>query len=146
MTYSIVLIIHLFCAVIFIGYVFADVIVLPAMKKVLDENAYKDVTTALSNRARMIFPFSVLVLVLVLSGGFMLSKYINSEAGFLSTSLQQLLMLKVLVALVIVSGIVYSLSRRFLKKTPHPIMKHFHKIVLVLGIIIIILAKLMFVA
>lgn len=144
MTYSIVLIIHLFCAVIFIGYVFADVIVLPAMKKVLDENAYKDVTTALSNRARMIFPFSVLVLVL--SGGFMLSKYINSEAGFLSTSLQQLLMLKVLVALVIVSGIVYSLSRRFLKKTPHPIMKHFHKIVLVLGIIIIILAKLMFVA
>lgn len=144
MTYSIVLIIHLFCAVIFIGYVFADVIVLPAMKKVLDENAYKDVTTALSNRARMIFPFSVLVLVL--SGGFMLSKYINSEAGFLSTSLQQLLILKVLVALVIVSGIVYSLSRRFLKKTPHPIMKHFHKIVLVLGIIIIILAKLMFVA
>lgn len=144
MTYSIVLIIHLFCAVIFIGYVFADVIVLPTMKKVLDENAYKDVTTALSNRARMIFPFSVLVLVL--SGGFMLSKYINSEAGFLSTSLQQLLMLKVLVALVIVSGIVYSLSRRFLKKTPHPIMKHFHKIVLVLGIIIIILAKLMFVA
>ena len=143
MSYTIVLIIHLFCAVIFIGFVFADVIVLPAMKKVLNEEEHQKVMNAISNRARAIFPASVLVLIL--SGGFMLSKYINSDLGAFNTSLQQLLILKVIIALVIVAGILYSLSRKLLKKQPHPIMKHFHKFVLVCGIIIIILAKLMFV-
>lgn len=143
MEYFIAQTIHLFCAVIFIGFVFADVIVLPAMKKVLGEEEYLKATNAISARARMIFPLSVLILLI--SGGFMFSKHINSEVGFFSTSLQQLLILKVLIALIIVSGIIYSLSRKILKKQPHPIMKHFHKFVLFLGIIIIILAKYMFV-
>jgi len=143
MEYTIALIIHLFCAIIFIGFVFADVIVLPAMKKVLDEDEHQKVINAISSRARMIFPASVLILIL--SGGFMLSKYINSDAGYFSTPLQWLLIIKIILALIIVSGIVYSLSRKIVKKQPHPIMKHFHKIVLVLGIFIIILAKLMFV-
>ena len=142
MTYSIVLIIHLLCAIIFIGFVFADVLVVPAMKKALDEETYNKAKEAISNRARKIFPLSVLILVL--SGGFMLSKYMNSSLGFISSSLQQLLLLKVLIALVIVSGIIYSLTCKLLKKRPHPIMTHFHKIVLFLGIIIVILAKLMF--
>ncbi len=142
MSYTIVLIIHLFCAVIFIGFVFADVIVLPAMKKVLNEEEHQKVMNAISNRARAIFPASVLILVL--SGGFMLSKYINSDLGAFNTALQQLLMLKVIIALIIVAGILYSLSRKLFKKQPHPIMKHFHKFVLVCGVLIIILAKLMF--
>ncbi|WP_072680491.1 hypothetical protein [Arcobacter sp. LA11] len=143
MSYTIVLIIHLFCAIIFIGFVFADVIVLPAMKKVLNEEEHQKVMNAISNRARAIFPVSVLILIL--SGGFMLSKYVNSDLGAFNTTLQQLLMLKVIIALVIVAGILYSLSRKLFKKQPHPIMKHFHKFVLVCGIVIIILAKLMFV-
>ncbi len=143
MSYTIALIIHLFCGVIFIGFVFADVIVLPAMKKVLNEEEHQKVMNAISARARAIFPASVLILVL--SGGFMLSKYINSELGVFNTNLQQLLMLKVLIALVIVSGILYSLSRKLFKKQAHPIMKHFHKFVLICGIVIIILAKLMFI-
>lgn len=143
MAYTIALTIHLFCAIIFIGFVFADVIVLPAMKKVLNEEEQQKVTNALSNRARAIFPATVLILVL--SGGFMLSKHINSDLGVFDSTLQQLLMLKVLIALVIASGILYSLSRKLFKKQPHPIMKHFHKFVLVCGIVIIILAKFMFV-
>ena len=142
MSYSLVLIIHLLCAIIFIGFVFADVVVLPAMKKVLDEKEHQKVMDAISTRARKIFPLSVLILVL--SGGYMFSKYINSQAGVFNSSLQIFLLIKVILALVIVSGIVYSLSRKFLKKQPHPIMKHFHKIVLFLGICIVILAKLMF--
>ncbi len=144
MSYTIALTIHLFCAIIFIGFVFADVVVLPAMKKALNEEEHQKVTNAISSRARMIFPLAVLILVL--SGGFMLSKYINSELGVFNTSLQQLLMLKVLISLTIVIGIIYSLSRKLLKKQPHPIMKHFHKFVLIMGIFIVILAKFMFVA
>lgn len=143
MEYTLVLVLHLFCAIIFIGFVFADVVVLPAMKKVLSQSEHEKVMAAISSRARMIFPLSVLTLVL--SGGYMITKYVNSEVGFISTSLQQLLWLKVLIALVIVAGIVYSLFCKITKKASHPMMKHFHKFVLLMGIIIIFLAKFMFV-
>jgi hypothetical protein len=51
---------------------------------------------------------------------------INSELGVFNSNLQLLLILKALLALVIASGVVYSLANKILKKTPHPIMKHFH--------------------
>ena len=143
MEYTLVQIIHLLCAIIFIGFVFADLFVLPTMKKVLDEEGYQKVTNTISSRARMIFPLSVLILVL--SGGYMFSKYINSQDGIFNSSLQIFLLIKVILALIIVSGILYSLSRKILRKQPHPIMKHFHKFVLILGITIVVLAKFMFV-
>jgi hypothetical protein len=143
MTYTIFLIIHLLCAIIFIGFVFADVVVLPAMKKVLNDEEHQNVMNSISNRARKIFPITVLILIL--SGGYMFSKYINSELGIFNSSLQILLLIKFILAFIIASGIVYSLSCKFLKKTPNPIMKHFHKFVLVVGIAIVVLAKVMFI-
>ena len=143
MEYTLVQIIHLLCAIIFIGFVFADLFVLPAMKKVLNEYEYQKVIGAISSRARMIFPLSLLTLLL--SGGYMIAKYINSELGVFNSNLQLLLILKVFLAVLIASGVVYSLVNKIFKKTPHPIMKHFHKFVLFSGIIIIILAKVMFI-
>lgn len=143
MEYTLVQIIHLFCAIIFIGFVFADLFVLPVMKKVLKEDEYQKVSVAISSRARMIFPLSLLTLLL--SGGYMIAKYINSELGVFNSNLQLLLILKVFLALLIASGVVYSLVNKIFKKTPHPIMKHFHKFVLFSGILIIIIAKIMFV-
>ena len=142
MEYTLVQIIHLLCAIIFIGFVFADLFVLPAMKKVLNEDEQQKVIGAISSRARMIFPLSLLILLL--SGGYMFAKYINSELGIFNSSLQILLIIKVLLAFAIASGVVYSLVNKVLKRTPHPIMKHFHKFVLVSGILIVILAKFMF--
>lgn len=143
MEYTVVQIIHLLCAIIFIGFVFADLFVLPAMKKVLNEDEHQKVMTAISSRARMIFPLSLLTLLL--SGGYMFAKYINSELGVFNSNLQLLLILKAFLALIIASGVIYSLSNKVFKKTPHPIMKHFHKFVLILGILIVILAKVMFI-
>ena len=59
MEYTLVQIIHLFCAIIFIGFVFTDLFVLPVMKKVLKEDEYQKVNVAISSRARMIFPLSL---------------------------------------------------------------------------------------
>jgi hypothetical protein len=143
MEYTVVQIIHLLCAIIFIGFVFTDLFVLPAMKKVLNEDEQQKVMTAISSRARMIFPLSLLTLLL--SGGYMFAKYINSELGIFNSNSQLLLILKALLALIIASGVVYSLANKVFKKTPHPIMKHFHKFVLILGILIVILAKVMFI-
>ena len=143
MEYTLVQIIHLFCAIIFIGFVFADLFVLPVMKKVLKEDEYQKVNVAISSRARMIFPLSLLTLLL--SGGYMIAKYINSELGVFNSNLQLLLILKVFLALLIASGVVYSLVNKIFKKAPHPIMKHLHKFVLFSGLLIIILAKVMFI-
>ncbi len=143
MGYTFALILHLLCAIIFIGFVFADTFVLPVMKKVLGENELERVMGVVTARARKIFPISVLIIIL--SGGFMFSSYANSSVGFFDSNLQILLMIKVFLALLIVCGIIYSLSMRALNKKPHPIMKHFHKFVLVIGVIIVVLAKLMMV-
>ncbi len=143
MEYTIVLIVHLLCAIIFLGFVFADLFILPVMKKVLDEQEYQKVMSVISARAKMFFPLSLLILIL--TGGYMFAKYINFELGIFNSSLQLLLVLKVLLALAIAFGVVYSLVSKLFKKTPHPIMKHFHKFVLISGLLIVILAKSMFV-
>ncbi len=143
-TYTIVLIVHLVLAIFFIGFVFADVVVLSVLKSQFDEQVYKKIKMAISSRARKIYPPSVLVLIL--SGGFMLSRYINSTDGFFETTLQKLLIVKTFLAFVIASGIIYSLTMRMKKKAQHPFMaQHFHKVALVLGLIIVVLAKLMLV-
>ncbi len=142
--YVVAHIIHLILAIIFIGFVFADVAVLSVLKSQFDAQTHKKIKEAISARSRKIYPPSVLVLIL--SGGFMLSKYVNSTDGVFETSLQKLLMIKVIFALIIVLGIIYSLTMRMLKKTQHPFMaQHFHKVALVLGMAIVVLAKIMFV-
>lgn len=141
--YPFALMVHLIFAIFFIGYIFTDVVVFSVIKQALNEEAELKLKETISKRARKIFPLSVLIIVL--SGGFMFSKYINSQDGVFQTNLQILLLIKVFFALIIVSGIIYSLSKKFLNKKPHPIMAHFHNIVLFLGLIIVILAKLMFV-
>lgn len=140
--YGIAHIIHLLLAIIFIGFVFADVAVLSVLQGKFDPETLKKIKEAINARSRKIFPPSVLVLIL--SGGFMLSRYINSNAGVFDTGLQKLLMIKVVLALVIALGVSYSLLMRALKKTPHPAMAHFHKLVLVLGVVIVVFAKMMF--
>jgi len=143
-TYTIVHIVHLLAAIIFLGFVFADVMVLGVLKKEFGKEHFQEIKQTIGARARKIFPLSVLTLLL--SGGFMMSKYINSEAGMFNTNLQLLLLVKILLASLIISGIVYSLVQRIKGQQPHPhFAKHFHKYVLILGLGIVILAKGMFV-
>jgi len=142
--YTIVLIVHLSAAIIFLGFVFADVMVLGVLKKDFGDIRAKEIKQSIGARGRKIFPIAVLTLVL--TGGFMMSKYINSDLGMFNTSLQQLLLLKIFFALLIVSGIVYSLTRKLFNKEPNAhFSKHFHKYVLALGLVIVVLAKAMFV-
>jgi hypothetical protein len=79
MEYTVALIVHLLCAIIFLGYVFADVIVFPIAKKSVGEKVYEEVKKSIAKRAIKIFPLSLLLLVL--SGGLMFSQYINSNLG-----------------------------------------------------------------
>ena len=138
-------IIHLLLAIIFLGYVFTDTVMISALKDKFGKDTDQKINQTLGAKSFKIFPLSLLVIVL--TGGMMMSKYINSNAGLFETPLQKLLVIKITLALIIVLGVLYNLYTKLMKKPKHPFMQeHFHKLVLVLGFFIVVLAKLMFTA
>lgn len=138
-------IIHLLLAIIFLGYVFTDTVMISALKDKFGKDIDQKINQTLGAKSFKIFPLSLLVIVL--TGGMMMSKYINSNAGLFETTLQKLLVMKITLALIIVLGVLYNLYTKLTKKPKHPFMQeHFHKLVLVLGFFIVVLAKLMFIA
>lgn len=136
-------IIHLMLAIIFLGYVFTDLVMISALKGKFGKDVDEKINKTLGAKSFKIFPISLLVIVL--TGGMMMSRYINSNAGFFETDLQKLLVIKIGLALIIVLGVLYNLYTKLAKKPKHPFMQeHFHKVVIVLGFFIVILAKMMF--
>lgn len=138
-------IIHLVLAIMFLGYVFTDVIVLSVLKGKFPKETEQKINKTLGGRSFKIFPLSLLVLVL--TGGMMMSRYINSSAGIFETDLQKFLVIKILLVLVIVIGVLSNLFHKFTGRKKSAFMENsFHKLVLVLGLGIVILAKMMFIA
>ena len=136
-------IIHLILAIMFLGYVFTDLAVVSALKNGFSKETIQDINKALGERSFKIFPISLLVLVL--TGGMMMSRYINSTAGFFETDLQKILVFKIALVLVIVLGVSSNLYVKFTKSKKSNFMQnHFHKLVIVLGFFIVVAAKMMF--
>ena len=136
-------IIHLILAIMFLGYVFTDLAVISALKNKFDKENQQKINQNLGKRSFKIFP--VTLLFLVLTGGMMMSKYINSTAGFAETSLQKILLFKIALVTIIVIGVGSNLYIKFTGGTKSNFMQnHFHKLVIVLGIFIVIAAKAMF--
>ena len=137
-------IIHLILAIMFLGYVFTDLAVISALKGKFDKENQQKVNQSLGKRSFKIFP--VTLLFLVLTGGMMMSKYINSTAGFAEykltkdTSFQNSFSDRI-----IVIGVGSNLYIKFTGGTKSNFMQnHFHKLVIVLGLFIVIAAKAMF--
>lgn len=137
--------IHLILAIIFLGYVFTDLAVISALKGKFDKQNQQKINQSLGKRSFKIFPLSLLVLIL--TGGMMMSKYINSEAGWFETSLQKILIFKIILVTIITLGVLSNLYIKFTGGTKSNFMsEHFHKLVIVLGLGIVISAKWMFLA
>ncbi len=143
MEYTLVQIIHLLCAIIFIGFIFADIFIFPAVKNKFGVETYTNMMSAIISRGIKIYP--LIVLILISTGGYMFTKYINSEAGVINTPLQLLLLIKVFFVILIVLGVIYTMFYKLTKKEPRKFMKYFHTYALILSIGIVILAKFMFV-
>ncbi len=136
-------IIHLILAIMFLGYVFTDLAVISALKNKFDKENQQKINQSLGKRSFKIFPVSLLFLVL--TGGIMMSKYINSTAGFADTNLQKILLFKISLVTIIVIGVGSNLYIKFTGGTKSNFMQnHFHKLVIVLGLFIVIAAKAMF--
>ena len=137
-------IIHLMLAIIFLGYVFTDLAVISALKNKFSKETQQEINKSLGKRSFKIFPLSLLVLVL--TGGIMMSQYLNSDIGFFNTNLQKILVFKILLVSIIVIGVGSNLYNKFTNgKKSNFMSNHFHKLVIVLGILIVISAKIMFI-
>ncbi|WP_104706274.1 CopD family copper resistance protein [Helicobacter bizzozeronii] len=141
--YPYLLISHLLCAIIFIGYLFFDVVIFPSIKKIYGEEIAQKAQQGISARAIKIMPLCVLWLLL--SGGMMLSVYVGGDKGFLETPFQKVLMLKVLLACTIFAMVAISLACKFLNKK-NPLASVIHPLALLLGLGIVICAKWMWFA
>lgn len=137
--YPIFLIMHLFCAIIFIGYLFFDVFVLPRAKKKASNP--ESLIESISQTITKFMPF--VVLTLLVTGGAMAGKYFATP---IETSLQKLLLIKTFLALAIFVLMIFSLSCRFIFKCKNPLGKYIHIIVLSIGVAIALIAKIMFFA
>lgn len=140
--YPTLLIIHLLCAIIFLGYIFFDVVIFPNVKKIFGQEIANKASKAISTRGTKIMPLCILGLFI--TGGMMLSHYIGGDMGIFQTNFQKLLLLKVLLALFIVALVIFSLSCKFIFKTRNPIGSFIHPIALILGFFIVVLAKIMY--
>ncbi len=137
-------IVHLMLAIMFLGYVFSDLAVISALKNRFDKETQQTINKSLGKRSFKIFPLSLLFLVL--SGGIMMSRYINSTAGLAETNLQKILLFKIALVSIIVAGVLYNLYSKLTNKPKNSFMQnHFHQLVIVLGFFIVIAAKMMFV-
>ena len=62
MSYPVLLILHLFAALIFIGTVFFEVLILEGVRKRLPRDVMREVEREIGNRARRLIPWVLLVL------------------------------------------------------------------------------------
>ena len=135
-------IIHLFCAIIFVGYLFFDVIILRAASKKMPPELAQKAKQAIGSVAVKIMP--ICVLLLVLTGGMMMSSLVGSKAGgYFETNLQIAFMIKFCLAMVIVVAVIVNLSCKFIFKRPSP-LGNIRPIALTLAVAIVLLAKVMF--
>ena len=142
--YPYVHIIHLILAIMFLGYVFTDLAVISTLKNKFDKENQQKINQSLGKRSFKIFPITLLFLVL--TGGMMMSKYINSTAGLAETNLQKILLFKIALVTIIVIGVGNNLYIKFTGGTKSNFMQHhFHKLVILLGFFIVVAAKMMFV-
>ncbi len=140
--YSILLIVHLFAALLFVGTVFFEVLILDRIRAAVPKNAMHLVETAIGQRARRIMPW--VLLALYGSGLGMAWQYRAALAHPLSSAFALMLTLKIVLALSVaghfITAMVLIRRRRLLGSASRRL--HLSLFVHMVGIVL--LAKAMF--
>lgn len=139
--YPYLVIVHLCCAIIFVGFLFTDVVILSYVFRRISEEKAREFKNLLGSIETKIMP--PCLLLLILSGGAMLSSYIGGDRGYFESTFQTLLIIKALLALSIFGLAAFSLSFYFVFKRPNPLGKYTHPIVFGIAVAVVLLAKFM---
>ena len=119
--------IHLICAIIFVGFLFFDVIIFSKAKKKLPAEIAQKAQQAASSVAIKIMPLCVSPLAL--TGGMMTGGRVGSKAGgHFGSNLQIAFMIKVFAAFIALSTIVANLMCKFCSSPPGDFHRsHLHR-------------------
>lgn len=145
--YKIILIVHLFCAMLFMGWGFAKLFVIAPIKSTFGKDNFANLQKELSKRVWKIYPANMMVLIF--TGTILSTQYLTFENGIFPTTFQTMLIIKGLLAYGIGVKVVLSITKRLLFKMknaqdPNPVESSAYYYIFTLGVIIVLLAKLMF--
>ncbi len=142
MSHFVLLVLHLFAAITFVGTVFFEVLILEGIRKPLGRRAMLITEMAIAKRARGFMPY--VIAVLYLAGIGMAWQYRAALAHPFATSFALLLWIKIALAL---SVLVHFITAMTLSGTGRLTSRHFqliHLSVFTHVVLIVFLAKAMF--
>ena len=143
MSYSIAHIVHLFCAIVFVGGVFFEVLVLSAVHgKQVSRSARHEVMPVIGKRVKNFMPW--VVVVLFLSGVLMAMRYGAVLSHPFSSAFAWQLSLKILLAFSVFVHFLIAIVKMKHKTLTKAWSRYIHMSVFVHMIFIVFLAKSMF--
>ncbi|SRR5690554_5204832 len=142
MPYPLLLIVHLFAAIFFVGTVFFEVLMLEGVRKHVPKEAMRAVEGAIGQRARAIMPW---VLLLLFAAGFGLAWFHRGAlAAPTASGFGLLLTIKILLALSVFGHFLAAMVLHRLGRLRSRASQRIHISVFIHVVLIVLLAKLMF--
>jgi hypothetical protein len=142
MSYFVLLVLHLFAAIMFVGTVFFEVLILESLRKPLGREAMRNVELNIARRARRLMPF--VMLVLFGAGIGMAWQYRDALADPFGTTFAMLLWLKIALALSVLGHFLTAITLSGTGKLKSRHFQIIHLSVFAHVVAIVFLAKAMF--
>lgn len=142
MSHSVLVTLHLYAAIFFVGTVFFEVLILEGIRKPLGRDAMRNVELAIGKRARRIMPY--VILILFLAGIGMAWQFRSALAEPFGSHFATLLWLKIILAFSVLGHFITAMT---LSGTGKLRSRHFqliHISVFCHVVLIVFLAKAMF--
>lgn len=140
--YGLFLTVHLLCAILFVGAVFFEVLVIEPLEKRLPPGMSEKLAVEIPRRVRGFMP--VVVALLFLTGGAMFWVHYSSRPDFFQTRFGILLTIKMVLAFAVLGVFVAAIRASFKGTMDLCQFRHTHRIVAGLMLGIVLLAKGMF--
>ncbi len=142
MSYFVLNLLHLFAAIMFVGTVFFEVLILEAIRKPVGREAMRSVESAVARRARQLMPF--VILVLYSAGLGMAWQYRAALAHPFDSSFATLLWIKIILAISVLVHFITAVTLGARGKLRSRQVRFIHISVFSHVLLIVFLAKAMF--
>lgn len=142
MSHSILLTLHLYAAIFFVGTVFFEVLILEGIREPLGREVMRNVELAIGRRARRIMPYVILILF---GAGLGMAWQFRAELAHpLGSSFATLLWIKIILAFSVLGHFIVAMTLSGTGKLKSRHFKMIHLSVFTHVILIVFLAKAMF--
>lgn len=142
MSHFVLITLHLFAAIAFVGTVFFEVLILGSVRKMVGREAMRPIEIAIGTRARRLMPF--VILVLYGAGIAMAWQYRDELAHPFDSSFATLLSIKIVLALSVLVHFITAITLGSRGKLRSRHFKLIHLSVFSHMVLIVFLAKAMF--